>query len=287
MKNIFSIFDLHKLVISIFSYSLGVNFAKYLGFYINVKTMVLGYLFVIGIIISSELLYIYFHSYPSNQFIRPENEVIQKIILAVSLSIMAATPITLIILYKDGLLNISIAIMLFVFCILAYGNAIPPFHFQFFGWGEFIRSIYIAGLLPAIGFLFQQKDLNQLIIIISIPLVCLYLANFIVKNLKHFSRDLTTLNKSFVTIFTWQISLKIQNLLLVFSYLFIAFFPIFGISMKIIWPVFLSIPTAVLQIYLLLSISDGAKPNWQLLILSSNFTIALALYFMNFSFYIN
>lgn len=287
MKKYFNFIDKFQLILSIISYGVGVNFVRYLGFSINWASAMFGIVIILFTIFSSNLLYLYFHL-PLIISIDPEKkEKERNVLLFSSIAMMAIIPVILFFLFRDGLVNASLFIIFGLYSILVFGNSIPPFHFQFYGWGELNKSFYVAGIIPALGFLFQNVVLSRALLVFSIPMVLITLASYLVKSFAKYSEDVKYGNRSIVTIFSWQISAKIHNVILVISFLFIALFPFLGIPSVISMPIFFSIPFAIFQVLYMLLIVDGMKPNWKLYLLTSDLTAVIALYFINLSLSLN
>jgi len=57
----------------------------------------------------------------------------------------------------------------------------------------------------------------------------------------------------------------LHHCLLIAAYILFAVEPLFGFSFKLLWPVFLTLPFALIQIYWFRNIALGAKPIWTLI----------------------
>jgi len=64
----------------------------------------------------------------------------------------------------------------------------------------------------------------------------------------------------------WQKGMTLHNLLLLFAYLLVGVAALFGQPWALTWPVLLSLPVAILQILVILGISNGVKPHWRLVV---------------------
>ncbi|HET7145190.1 MAG TPA: hypothetical protein VFI68_14320, partial [Anaerolineales bacterium] len=72
--------------------------------------------------------------------------------------------------------------------------------------------------------------------------------------------------------------------LILFAYSIFAFAPFLGFIF--LWPAFLTLPFAVLQILLLRHISLGGKPNWTLLTSTALAVFVLTAYFLTLTFWL-
>jgi hypothetical protein len=76
----------------------------------------------------------------------------------------------------------------------------------------------------------------------------------------------------------------LHHSLIVFAYVIFAIAPLLGFS--ILWPAFLTLPFALLQILLLRGVSVGGKPNWTLLTVTALAVFGLTTYFLTLTFWI-
>ena len=70
------------------------------------------------------------------------------------------------------------------------------------------------------------------------------------------------------------------------AYVLFAFTPLLGYSLSLLWPAFLTIPFAILQIYWLRNIALGAKPIWTLLSVNAIAIFGLTAYFLTLTFWL-
>jgi hypothetical protein len=61
---------------------------------------------------------------------------------------------------------------------------------------------------------------------------------------------------------------------------------LFGLAWGLIWPSFLTLPFAILQIFWLRNISLGAKPIWSLLTVNALAVFGLTAYLLTFAFWL-
>jgi hypothetical protein len=60
---------------------------------------------------------------------------------------------------------------------------------------------------------------------------------------------------------------------------------ILGLPLSIGWPVIFVLPVGLFQIWMINRIADGAKPNWNLLILIALSTFGLTTYLLTYTFW--
>jgi hypothetical protein len=78
----------------------------------------------------------------------------------------------------------------------------------------------------------------------------------------------------------------LHNILVLGAYALIASALLFGLAWGLIWPAFLTLPFALLQIYMLQNISQGAKPIWSLLTANALAVFGLTAYLLTFAFWL-
>jgi 1,4-dihydroxy-2-naphthoate octaprenyltransferase len=164
--------------------------------------------------------------------------------------------------------------------------AVHPFRLIERGFGELALAAHIAYIIPSIGFLLQAKENHRLLIIIIIPLTALALAYFLIINFTTFIADQKYQRATLLRSLTWERAVPFHHGLIIFAYVIFAAAPSLGFSFSLIWPAFLALPFAILQIFHLRNISMGGKPNWPLLTVTALAVFGLTTYFITLTFWI-
>jgi 1,4-dihydroxy-2-naphthoate octaprenyltransferase len=84
----------------------------------------------------------------------------------------------------------------------------------------------------------------------------------------------------------WERAVPLHHFLMMISYVSLLTAPIFGYSLRSLWPAFLTFPFALLQIYWLHNISLGAKPLWNLLTANAIAVFGLTAYLLTLTFWL-
>jgi 1,4-dihydroxy-2-naphthoate octaprenyltransferase len=116
---------------------------------------------------------------------------------------------------------------------------------------------------------------------LTFPLTCLYLAAEIARSLQTFAEDIRLDRVTMLVRLGWQRGMTLHNILITAAYLLLALAVIFKLPWRLAFPVFLSLPVALFEIYQMTAIAAGAKPRWRLLAVTSAGLVGLAVYFMN------
>jgi 1,4-dihydroxy-2-naphthoate octaprenyltransferase len=167
--------------------------------------------------------------------------------------------------------------------ILAY--AIPPFRFINRGFGEFVLAAHIAYVLPSIAYILQSDQTHRFLLI-SIPLTFLAFAYFIVMTFPAFAADSKYNRRTLLTRLGWERAVPLHHLFVLLAYLFFLSSPIFGLSLSLLWPAFLTLPFALFQIFQLRNLALGAPTNWTLLTVTALSVFGLTTYFLSLTFWL-
>ncbi len=275
------------LLLAALTYLLGASIPAYLGKSFNDLAFWLGLAGVILAQITMSLLAEVFrpHNEPLLENETPkQKETLRNSALYVSIAALTVTAFIAYLLYINQALVLSSFILLISSFILILLYALPPFRFLDRGFGELTLAAHIAYIIPSIGFLLQAKENHRLLIVIIIPLTALALAYFLILNFISFPSDQKYQRATLLRFLTWERAVPLHHSLIVLAYLIFALAPILGFS--ILWPAFLTLPFAILQILLLRHVSLGGKPNWTLLNVTALAVFGLTTYFLTLTFWI-
>jgi len=276
------------LLLAALTYSLGASIADYLGNPFRADSFWLGLVGVILAQVSMSLL---------SEVFRPENEPIlenetlkDRLALrnnALYISIASLTAIAFIAyaLYNNNNLPLSSFFFLLLSILIILTYSIPPFRFINRGFGEFLLAAHLAYVFPSIAYILQAGETHRFLIL-TIPLTFLAFAYFIVMNFPAFASDTKYARTTFLTRLGWERVVPLHHIFILFTYIFFALAPTFGLSLSLIWPAFLTFPFALFQIVQLRNISLGAPANWTLLTATALAVLGLTTYFLTLTFWL-
>lgn len=288
MRNLLRLTRPLHLLLAALTFFLGASIANYLGQPFRAGSFWLGLIAVILAQTSMNLL---------AEVFRPANEVIvegqspkDRLLLrnnALYLSIAALTAIVLIvfILFNNNRLSISAFFFLFLSLLLILVYAIPPFRFVNRGFGEFVLAVHLAYMTPSLGYILQSDETHRFLYL-CIPLTFLAFTYFIVLNFPAFAVDRKYERGTLLTRLGWERAVPLHHLFVLLAYLFFLAAPIFGISLSLIWPAFLTLPFALFQIFQLHNLALGAPTNWTLLTATVLSVFGLTAYFLSLTFWL-
>jgi 1,4-dihydroxy-2-naphthoate octaprenyltransferase len=292
MQQLISLLRLSRplnIILAALAYVLGAGIAQYLGVSQNVAVFWLG---LGGIVLAQFSMGLLAEALrpveqPSeNNEHRAERVVLRNAALMVSVGALASAGIIAILLGQTG--GLSPVVMLFLgfslLVILAY--AVPPLRLVDAGFGEFSLAVHIAMLAPALGFVLQQGEYHRLVAIISFPLTLLAMAYFLILDFPTFAIDEKFDRRTLLRSMGWQRAVPLHHGLILGAYTLLASALFFGLAWGLIWPSFLTFPFAILQIFWLRNISQGAKPVWNLLTINALAVFGLTAYLLTFAFWL-
>jgi len=276
------------LLLAALAYFLGASIANYLGKPFRPDSFWLGLIAVLLAQASMSLLAEVFR--PGNEAIiegenRKDRLVLRNNALYVSIAGLTAIAVIAFLLYNNNHLSVSAFFFLLLSLLLVLAYAIPPFRFINRGFGEFVLAAHIAYILPSIGYTLQADETHRFLLI-GVPLTFLAFAYFIVMDFPAFASDSKYNRSTLLTRLGWERAVPLHHLFVLLAYLFFLAAPVFGLSLSLLWPAFLTLPFAFFQIFQLRNISLGAPTNWTLLTVTALSVFGLTTYFLSLTFWL-
>jgi 1,4-dihydroxy-2-naphthoate octaprenyltransferase len=141
-------------------------------------------------------------------------------------------------------------------------------------------------VIPSIGFLLQAGEYHRLLPALAIPLTALGFAYFLILNFLTFASDQKYQRRTMLRQLSWERTVPFHHSLIVAAYVLFLASSILSFSFSLLWPAFLTLPFAILQIFLLRAIALGNRPNWPLLTVTSLAVFGLTAYFLTLTFWL-
>jgi len=292
MQRLFLILRLSRplnVIFAALTYILGAGIARYLGISQDVVVFWLGLGGILLAQLSMGLLAEALRpvEQPSeNDENRPERVNLRNAALLMSVGALAAAAVIAILLGKEGALTPVTILFLGLSLLIVLAYAVPPLRLVDAGFGEFTLAVHIAMIAPAIGFVLQQGEYHRLVGIVSFPLTLLALAYFLILDFPTFAADEKYDRRTLLRSMGWQRAVPLHHGLILGAYLLLSSALLFGLAWGLIWPSFLTLPFAILQIFWLRNISLGARPIWSLLTVNALAVFGLTAYLLTFAFWL-
>ncbi|MCC6146611.1 MAG: prenyltransferase [Anaerolineaceae bacterium] len=182
----------------------------------------------------------------------------------VSILLTVGAVLTALLILRDAL-NLGALFILGLAFLLSILYAVPPTRLAYSGYGELVETFLTTALIPALAFSLQAGALHRLLAMLAFPLTSLYLAMLLVKDLREFGRNIKADKQDMLSRIGWQMGMKLHNLLILGAYLLFGIALVIGLPWNLTWPVLLSFPLGLFQVYQMIQISGGAPPRWRIL----------------------
>ena len=270
------------LLLAALTYSLGASIANYLAVPFLADSFWLGLASVLLAQISMNLLSEVFRldvePLLENET-RKARQSLRNNALYISIAALTIVGFIAYILFTNDHLPLAALLFLLLSGVIVLIYAVPPFRFVNRGFGEFLLAAQLAYVFPSLAYILQAGETHDFLTL-TIPLTFLAFAYFIVMDFSSFASDQKYNRLTFLTRLGWERVVPLHHLFVLLAYVLFATSPIFGLPLSIIWPVFLTVPFALFQIFQLRNISLGAPTNWTLLTATALAVLGLTTYFL-------
>ena len=298
IKKVLSILKPINTLLILLTYFLGVGIAHYLGFPQKMNTLWNGLILIIAFHTGSIFLGKYFELYfftnsnysayeKSNPIKYQQEKNLQILFLLIGVACLSVCMIPLLaFIFTDVLIISSLVLIVLTFFIICIVEIFPN-QVSSAGLLEFLQAFYFANLIPSIAFSLQSNSFHRLLFLLTFPLLFLFLALFIVFSLPKVKNNIETKDRSLISRIGPILSLRIHNLLILLAYLTLLSGSVLELPWKLIWPVLVTLPIGLIQIWQVNQIIKGYKPSFSPLIFTAIATAGFATYFMMLSLLLN
>ncbi len=274
-------------------YMFGIGVAHYLGYSLQLGSCIEGFVWISAILISSSYLGTYFKIVTS-EFGRQKNEfhtqsetdkVIGKIFLLTGISSLAVSLIPLLRLFTHGSINPITIVILIMTLGITFFSDLFPLQIASSGLLEFLQAIRVANLIPVISFTLQVNGIHKLLFLLTFPLLFAFIALFILIPLPELENGEN--KRSLIDKLGSVNLLKLENLLVLFTYLIFLVETILDLPWKLIWPALIALPIGLLQVWQVNQIIHGHKPSFTPLLFNAYATAGFTAYFILLALWLN
>ena len=277
------------LLLAALTYVLGTAIARYLG---RPQTPVVFWLGLVGVLMAQASMILLAEVFrPANEPLA-ENETPQdrravyEAALYVSIAALAAASFIAVVLFQEQKLTPPALAFMGISLLVIVLYAVPPARLVDKGLGEVLLALHLAYVIPSIGFLLEAGDYHRLLNAVIVPLAFLALAAFVALDFPTYVDDLKYGRRTLLTQIGWERAVPLHHGLIVVGYVLIALTPLLGFSLSLLWPAFLTLPFAILQIFWLRNIALGARPIWSMLTANAVSIFGLTAYFLMIAFWL-
>ncbi len=285
-KNISSLISLWAFAIP--QFFLGLGIVNYLGISINWTNFWLGLIWIVLTGFVSIYLFLL-----TNEMIQYPNQIRYKFreypyriwLLIVGLAVVLLFILT-IGLADNHSINPASATMMVMIFFGSFFLGMKPLRLFFSGYGELVMAIILGFLIPAFSLMLQTQELHRLLIFSTIPIGLLIFSFQLVKQIENYESNIRGDEKRLIARIGWENGFVLHNSLIIIAYLMVGVAGLLGFPQKIALPVFISLPLAILQIWHIQQIANGAKPRWKFLQVNNILIISSVLFIFVLSFWI-
>lgn len=295
MSLIFKCAPLKSMLSAVLLYILGVGIADYLGAIIHWNVIWSGLGLCLLLIFASAYLRAYFdlleddtrsktfrENWAESNF-QSENQLRPSALLQIALAALAAAAVLALLLFQREAANRPAQIFLFLIFILSFFQGVPPLRTLYSGYGEITQAIIIANLVPAFAFSLQYGGTHRLLGMVTFPLTFLHLAMSLALALPVYADDVKYGRKTLMPRLGWQRGMTLHNIAILLAYVVLGLAAAFGLPWSLTWPGLLTLPVGIFQIWQILQIGNGARPNWRLTRITAMSTLALTSYMLAYA----
>ncbi len=276
------------LLLAALTYFFGASLADYLGEPFRADSFWLGFVMILLLQIAMNLLLEVYR--PHNEPLienetRADKITLRNTALYISMAALASIAVIAYILFNTNHLPLASFFFLLFSIILIIVNSTPPFRLVNRGYGEILLAVQLAYAYPSIAFTLQTGTTHPFLAL-TLPLMFLAFAFFIVLDFRAFAQDQKYQRVTFLTRLGWERVVPLHHIFVLFAYIFILAMPAVNLSLNLLAPAFLTFPFALYQIYQLRNIALGTKPNWILLNATALGVFGLTTYFLTLTFWL-
>ena len=277
-------------------YALGVGIARYLGAQVDWGVYFLGQAWVSLLQLSTQFFNEYYDG-PEDRdnpnrtpfsggsgTIGPGGLPRSTALVAAAACLTVVASLTVLIIAQVHPSPATVLIMALAFLGAIFYSA-PTIRLAGSGYGELATSIMVANLVPAFAYLLQVGDLHRLVAMTTFPLTALHLAMMLSFELPDYASDIKHEKRTLMVRLSWQYGMQLHNLLLLAAYLLLGLAVAYGLPIFIALPTFFTLPLALLQIWQMRRLANGAKPNWTALTFTGVILFVLPAYLLAFAFW--
>jgi len=288
-KRVLKVVKSFRLISLIFTYVLGGGLVQYINEMRDWSVFVQGMLFLILAAISIELLVLLRSLLDPRQLAEEMNLRTAKrtrLVIAISAAIFLTVSTTIFIHWVvSGFLWQGLGVLLgtmiglgILYYLSQVMNSLRPFQILF------EAGIFVV-IPPAVAYFLQSEDLHRFLTMVVIGLVPAYLAYRLLIQLKRIGFDQRHEILTIVTQMGWQRAMTLHNALILFAYLLSALIAILGFPWFLLWPVFLTLPIGLLEIWLMERVRRGKKPIWRVMQFATASIFLIPIYLLSFAFW--
>ncbi len=275
----------------LFTYSVGIGLAQFLGAEIHWLAGLLGILICALMIVMRNFLSAYFdHPQAPTTTLRRDDPLFQDLnqlnrqsLMVIALSLLTAGALSILLLVLSDAFSVGLLLVIGIALSMCFFSAVPPLRLEKTGYHEIAEAVVVCNLVPAISFQISGLDLHVLLLMLTLPLTLLYVAMNIIFELETYIIDRPIGRQTIVVRLDWLKAMITHNVLILSTFVFVGVFALLGQPWFLTWPMLLPLVLGGFQILQVVGIMNGAPPRWKLHRLTAISTFIVMAYLISFS----
>jgi 1,4-dihydroxy-2-naphthoate octaprenyltransferase len=277
-------------------YLAGAGLARYLGARLNFLDLGLGFLWLLclflGLFLLGDYLGISFESplFPVEHTMTADQVQNQsapsQLLLFGALALLSAAGILTLLIGLRGVIGPPVAVVMVLIFGLSASVIIPRLNLKYSGIGEFIISLNLALLPPALAFFTQYGEFHRFLTFSFFPVFPLHLALILTLRLRSYALDYRFDRKTLMVRLGWVKGVFLHNLLILSAFVLFGVAMLFGLPVRIVGPVFLALVPAGYLIWIYSGLEHGAPVRWPVIIFLSLVVFFMPVYLIAFTVWI-
>lgn len=208
-------------------------------------------------------------------------------VIVMVLATFLTTAVTIVIHWlSGGVLTQGMIFLLVSFLILAALNFLFSINPTSRPYLLLVEVLFVVVLPPAAAFFSQSSDPHRLLTLMTISLLPAYVSYNLLQQIIHFGEDQKNDTTSLVIQIGWEKSMVFHNAFILITYAAFALIALFGFPWFLLWPVFLTLPIGLLEIWLMERTRQGGKPLWRVMRIATLSVFFIPQYLIGFAFWI-
>ena len=183
--------------------------------------------------------------------------------------------------FSQGFLVLVVLVILA--CVLNYFTGVSEKKLRY---QIFVEVLLFLILPPAFAFFLQSNDIHWMLSLTILPFIPVFIAYRLLTRLMSYPIDQKNDNQTFVIRIGWEKSMVFHNALMLLVYLIFALIAIFGFPWFLLWPVFLTLPIGLLEIWLMERTRRGEKPLWVAMTVATLSVYYFPMYLIGLAFWV-
>jgi len=277
-------------------YGLGVGIAHYMGVPVDWGTYLLGQVWVSLLQLSTQFLNEYYDSLADQE--NPNRTVLtggsgalgpgklpRRVALIAGLTCLAFLASSTVVIIGRVHPSPQAALIMVLAFLGAFFYSVPPVRLESTGYGELTTAVLVAFMVPAYAFTLQAGEIHRLIAMSTFPLVALHMAMLLAFELPDYGTDLKFAKRTLLVRIGWQNGMALHNVLILVAFFLLVLAGSLGYPRFAMIAGLLPLPIGLFQIWQMHNISNGKKPNWNLLTIGAIAVFASMAYLIAYAFW--